>query len=108
MVVPQRMISSCLALAAILLTAAPVWAQGLGIQGFEVTPFIGGRFGGTFEIQPEGAAEVRATLKDSTSYGVAAGVRFDDLSVIEFRWTRTKSALQFDTGLIPWQRLWEM
>ena len=85
----------------ILLTVAPACAQSLEIQGFEVTPFIGGRFGGTFEIQPEGAAEVRASLKDSTSYGVAAGVRFDDLSVIEFRWTRTKSALQFDTGINP-------
>ena len=75
---------------AILFTAAPGYAQSLELQGLEVTPFIGGRFGGTFDVQPEGAAETRASLKDSVSYGVSAGVRFDDFSLIEFRWTRAK------------------
>jgi opacity protein-like surface antigen len=84
---------------AILLAAAPACAQSVEIQGFEVTPFIGGRFGGTFDVQPAGAVETRATLKDSVSYGVSAGVRFDDFSLIEFRWTRASSALKFDTGL---------
>jgi hypothetical protein len=91
----------CVSLASTLLTAVPVGAQGLEIQGIELTPFIGGRFGGTFDIQPEGAAELRASLNDATSYGVSAGVRFDDFSLIEFRWTRAKSALQFDTGINP-------
>ncbi len=84
---------------AILFTATPAHAQSFEIQGFEVTPLIGGRFGGTFDVQPEGAVETRASLGNSVSYGVAAGVRFDDFSVIEFHWARASSALRFDTGL---------
>ena len=83
---------------AILLTPAPARAQSLEIQGFEVTPFIGGRFGGTFDVQREGAVEARASLEDSVSYGVSAGIRFDDFSLIEFRWTRASSGLRFETG----------
>ena len=89
---------STLALA-ILVTTAPADAQNLEIQGLEVTPLIGGRFGGTFDVQPEGAVETRASLGDSVSYGVAAGIRFDDFSLIEFRWTRANSGLRFETGL---------
>ena len=81
-----------------VLTGAPAYAQSLEIQSLEVTPFIGGRFGGTFDVQPEGAAEARASLKDSVSYGVSAGFRYDDFSVIEFRWTRASSGLRLDTG----------
>jgi hypothetical protein len=83
----------------ILFTTAPAVAQSLELQGLEVTPFIGGRFGGTFDVQPAGFAETRASLKDSVSYGVGAGVRFDDFSLIEFRWTRASSALRLDTGV---------
>jgi hypothetical protein len=100
-VVLQRIVTFCVVLAGSLLTAELVCAQNFGIQGFEVTPFIGGRFGGTFEIQPDGAAEVRASLNDAVSYGVSAGVRFDDLSMIEFSWTRAKSGLRFETGTNP-------
>jgi hypothetical protein len=82
-------------------TAASAGAQALEIQGLEVTPFIGGRFGGSFDVQPEGGAETRATLKDSVSFGVSAGFRFDDFSVIEFRWMRATSGLQLDTGGNP-------
>ncbi len=84
-----------LALAAILAAAAPARAQYVAIQSFEVTPFIGARLGGTFNIQPDGPAEVEATMKDSTSYGFSAGVRFDDFSLIEFRWMQSTSALRF-------------
>jgi hypothetical protein len=38
---------------------------------------------------------VEATLKDATTYGLAAGVRFDDFSLVEFRWTQSTSALRF-------------
>src|ERR1700752_5135881 len=68
---------------------------------FELTPFIGARPGGTFDIQPEGAAQIEATLKDATSYGFSAGVRFDDFSLVEFRWTRSTSTLRFDPPLGP-------
>ncbi len=80
---------------AILTAAAPASAQYVEIQSFEVTPFIGARLGGTFDIQPDASAQIEATLKDSASYGFSAGVRFDDLSLIEFRWTRSTSALRF-------------
>jgi len=85
----------CVTLAAILSAAAPARAQYVQIQSFEVTPLIGARLGGTFEIQPDGPAQVEATLNDATSYGFSAGVRFDDLSLIEFRWTRSVSTLRF-------------
>jgi len=84
----------CLTLVASLAAAAPAGAQYVAIQSFEVTPFIGARLGGTFDLQPDGLGLVEATLKDATSYGVSAGVRFDDFSLIEFRWTQATSALR--------------
>ena len=89
----------CLALAAIL-TTTPARAQYVQIQSFEVAPFIGARLGGTFKIQPDEAVAVEAALQDATSYGVSAGVRFDDLSLIEFRWTRASSALRFPAPFV--------
>jgi hypothetical protein len=74
-------------------------AQGIDFQGLEVTPLFGGRFGGTFDVQPEGLPEAQASLKEGFNFGVAAGVRFDDFSVIEFRWMRADSALRLDTGV---------
>jgi hypothetical protein len=84
----------CLTLVASL-AAAPARAQYVEIQSFEVTPFIGARLGGTFNIQPDGPAPVEATLKDAASYGLSAGVRFDDFSLIEFRWMQSTSELRF-------------
>jgi hypothetical protein len=83
-------------LPAMLAVAAPARAQYVELQRFEVTPFIGARFGGTFDIQTDGPAAAQATLKDAASHGVSAGVRFDDFSLIEFRWTQSTSSLRFD------------
>jgi hypothetical protein len=77
------------------LAATPAYAQYVQIQSVEVAPFIGARLGGTFDIQPDGAAQIEATLKDATSYGFSAGVRFDDFSLVEFRWTQAASELRF-------------
>ena len=85
-----------LAFSAVLALAAPARAQYVQIQSFEVTPFVGLRFGGTFEIQTQQPSQTQATLKDASSYGVSAGVRFDDFSLVEFRWTRSVSGLRFD------------
>ena len=85
----------CLTLGAILAAAAPARAQYVEIQSFEVTPFVGARLGGTFAIQPDGAGPIEATLNDAASYGLGAGVRFDDFSLIELRWTRARSTLRF-------------
>jgi hypothetical protein len=84
-----------LAMMATLAIALPARAQYVQIQSFEVTPIIGVRMGGTFDIQPNGPVFVEATLKDATTYGLAAGVRFDDFSLVEFRWTQSTSALRF-------------
>ena len=68
-------------------------------QHFEVTPLVGYRFGGSYEIQQEGhSGGPKVVLGDSVSYGVSAGVRFDELSLIEFRWMRAKSHLSLGTG----------
>jgi hypothetical protein len=92
--IPSRGSIFCLTLAAIL-AATPADAQHVQIQSFEVTPFIGARLGGTFKIQPDAAVQIEGTLKDATSYGFSAGVRFDDFSLVEFRWTQATSALRF-------------
>jgi hypothetical protein len=88
-----------LTLTAILAPATPARAQYVEIQAFEVTPFVGVRFGGTFDIQTDQPSPIQATLKDASSYGFSAGVRFDDFSLVEFRWTRSTSALRFSPPL---------
>jgi len=84
-----------LMLPALLAVATPARAQYVQIDSFDVTPFIGLRFGGTFETQAE-PSPIQATWKDASSYGVSAGVRFDEYSLVEFRWTRSTSTLRFD------------
>lgn len=93
--VSSRRTVFCLTLVAVLGAAAPARSQYLEIQSFEVTPFIGARLGGSFDIQPDEPASVEAMLEDSASYGFSAGVRFDDFSLFEFRWTQSTSALRF-------------
>jgi len=88
-----------LTLVAIVGSAEPARAQYVQIQGVEVAPFIGVRFGGTFEILPDGFLQTQATLKDARSLGLSGGVRFDDFSLIEFRWTQSSSMLQFGAPL---------
>jgi hypothetical protein len=83
-------------LLAFLAVATPARAQYVQIQSFEVTPFIGVRFGGTFDVQPGQTPRTLASLDDASSYGFSAGVRFDDYSLIEFRWTRSTSTLRFE------------
>jgi hypothetical protein len=51
-------------------------------------------------MRAEQPPETQATWKDASSYGLNAGVRFDDFSLIEFRWTRSTSTLRFDAPLI--------
>src|SRR5580765_7412967 len=86
----------CLTLLALLALATPARAQYVQIESFEVTPFVGVRFGGTFDVRAEQPPQTQATWHDASSYGLTAGVRFDDFSLIEFRWTRSTSTLRFD------------
>jgi len=90
----SRGVSACLALTAVFVLPTAARAQYVEIQGVEITPFVGARFGGTFDVQTEQHVLSEVALKDATSYGFSAGVRFDDFSLIEFRWTRTTSSLQ--------------
>jgi len=83
----------------VLALAAPARAQYVEINSFEVTPLVGLRFGGTFDVRGDQPPQTQASWKDASSYGVAAGVRFDELSLVEFRWTRSVSTLRFDAPL---------
>jgi len=76
-------------------------AQTVELQGVEFAPFIGTRFGGTFDVQTDQQVQSKALLQDGSSYGFSAGVRFDDFSLIEFRWTRSMSGLSLDGPLAP-------
>ena len=84
---------------ACLAFATPARAQYVQIDSFEVTPVVGIRFGGTFDVRAEQPPQTQATWKDASSYGLSAGVRFDDFSLVEFRWTRSTSTLRFDAPL---------
>jgi len=85
-----------LALVVVPALATPAGAQYVQIDSFEVTPVVGLRLGGTFDVRAEQPSQTQATWKDASSYGLSAGARFDDLSLIEVRWTRSTSTLRFD------------
>jgi len=91
--------TACLTLHAVFALATPARAQYVQIESFEVTPFAGYRFGGTFDVREDQPSGIKANWKDAASYGVSAGVRFDDFSLVEFRWTRSTSTLRFDAPL---------
>jgi len=90
----SRGLTAGLMLTALFAIPTAARAQYVEIQGVEVTPFVGARFGGTFDVQTEQRVLSEVSLKDASSYGFSAGVRFDDFSLIEFRWTRSISTLQ--------------
>jgi hypothetical protein len=69
---------------------------------YEVTPLVGGRAGGSMNLQEEGQPPIgRAHLADSVTFGVAAGFHFwdeeecEDCSLVEFRWMRQHTHLGF-------------
>ena len=96
--------TACLTLHVLLAWLAletPARAQYVQIDSFEVTPFAGVRFGGTFDVRAEQPSQTQATLKDASSYGLAAGVRFDGSGLVEFRWSRSTSTLRFEAPLGP-------
>jgi len=83
----------------LLALASPARAQYVQIESFEVAPFVGLRFGGTFDVRAEEASRTQAVWQDASSYGLSAGVRFDTFSLVEFRWTQSTSTLRFDAPL---------
>ena len=93
---PSRLRLALQSLPVLLAVATPARAQYVQIESFEVTPFVGLRLGGTFDVQAGQPPQTQATLQDASSYGVAAGVRFDEFSLAEFRWTRSVSTMRLD------------
>jgi len=85
--------------AASLVTLLPVYGQ-----TFEITPLVGGMFGGGVKVEQEGQPSFHAHFTDRLNYGVAAGVRFDadeceKCNTIQFRWQRQQSHLTVDQDL---------
>jgi len=68
-------------------------------QKYEITPLVGGMFGGTVNLEQLGRPNFDAHLEDRLSYGIAGGFRFeaDDCegcNLIEFRWLRQNTHLR--------------
>jgi len=67
-------------------------------QSYDITPLVGGMFGGTIKLEELNVPNFHAHLEDRLSFGIAGGVRFDgddcpDCDVIEFRWMRQNTHL---------------
>ena len=67
-------------------------------QKYEITPLIGGSFGGTMQLEQASTPNVDAHVADGFIFGVAGGFRFDGEDgeghdAIEFRWFRQDTHL---------------
>jgi hypothetical protein len=67
-------------------------------QKYEITPLIGGSFGGTIQLEQASTPNVDAHVADSFIFGLAGGFRFDGeegegYDAIEFRWFRQDTNL---------------
>ena len=79
-------------------------------QRFEVTPLVGGMFGGTWKLERQGVPNFTAHLSNGLSFGIAGGVRFggeeengnpcDYCNSIGFRWVRQYSHLGLEQDLV--------
>jgi hypothetical protein len=70
-------------------------------QRYEITPLIGGMFGGTVKLEQLAVPNFEAHLGDRLSFGIAGGVRYDAddcerCNLIEFRWVRQYTHLHLD------------
>jgi hypothetical protein len=76
-------------------------------QKYEITPLIGGAFGGTIKLEQVLTPNVDAHVADSFNFGVAGGIRFEGeegegYDAIEFRWMRQNTNLFFKQNpLVP-------
>jgi hypothetical protein len=75
-------------------------------QKYEITPLIGGAFGGTIKLEQAETSNVEAHVSDSLAFGVAGGFRFDGeeegYDAVEFRWMRQNTNLFFKQDpLVP-------
>lgn len=91
-----RLSSRWACLSGALLLTVCAWGQRV-----EITPLIGGMFGGTVHAEQPDASRFEAHLGDRLSYGIAGGIRFgeddcDNCQIIEFRWLRQATHLSLD------------
>jgi hypothetical protein len=80
----------------LFLTSAPAQAQ-----RYDITPLVGGIFGGTVKLEQAGVPNFHANVENSVSYGLAGGIRFDaddcpHCNLVEFRWLRQKTHIGLD------------
>jgi len=74
----------------LLCAASIVQAQ----RQYEITPFVGTRFGGNIDVSQEGNPNVDyLKIKSSVDYGIMAGVTFWDSFEAEFMWNRQPTSL---------------
>jgi len=67
-------------------------------QKYEITPLIGGAFGGTMKLEQALIPNVEAHVADSFNFGIAGGIRYEGdegegYNAIEFRWMRQDTHL---------------
>jgi hypothetical protein len=91
-------------IAAVVLFSTVFTAQA---QKFEVSPFVGGRFGGSLKIEQPGQPNFHANIADGIAYGVSGGLVIDGddcvrCALIEFRWMRASTHLSIPQDpLVP-------
>ncbi len=67
-------------------------------QKYEITPLVGGSFGGTIQLEEASVPNFEAHVADGFIFGIAGGFRFDGedgegYDAIEFRWFRQDTNL---------------
>jgi opacity protein-like surface antigen len=67
-------------------------------QMFEITPFVGYRFGGSLDVASPDFSKV--TADPGLSYGITAGFIFDETYVLELMWSRQETELKGSGGTL--------
>ena len=89
-----QVIKACRIVALLFVCLAP--AHG---QRYEITPLVGGMFGGTIGLEQQGVHNFEAHVNDRLSFGISGAVRFDSddcrgCNLIGFRWMRQNTHLR--------------
>lgn len=63
---------------------------------FDVTPMFGYSSSASFPLASDTNSKNRARVASSGSYGIGAGIRYDDGQVIEFHYSRQSSTIRFE------------
>jgi hypothetical protein len=89
-------------LIALLASAVSAFGQ----PSFEVTPLVGGIYGGSIKLRQDGQADRLVKLDNAVTFGVTGGFRFDGdecerCELVEFRWMRQNTYLNLDTSVPP-------